>query len=206
MKTVMVILIALISSVRMCAQVQELQQLKLDLEKLAQFKLILSQMKSGYQVLQNGYNGIRDIGKSNFNLHQDYLEGLLLVSPSVKNNPAVNRVYNTQTQIIIDSKSLLSDLRKSQVFTVSELNEVTLACKNITDVVGVDAELLLSVLTPGKFRMSDGERTEVMGTMEQSVQKQAAKLKGLSDEYLKLMMLRRQNRRDMESLKGLSKQ
>lgn len=206
MKTVMVILIALISSVRIYAQAQELQQLKLDLEKLAQFKLMLSEMKSGYQVLQSGYNGIRDIGKSNLNLHQNYLDGLLLISSSVKNNPAVNRVYNTQTQIIIDSKSLLSDLRKSQVFTVSELNEVTLACKNITDVVGVDAELLLSVLTPGKFRMSDGERTEVMGTMEQSVQKQAAKLKGLSDEYLKLMMLRRQNRRDMESLKGLSKQ
>ncbi len=205
MKTVMVFIMGLLSFMRLYAQAQELQQLKLDLEKLAQFKLMLSEMKSGYQTLQNGYNGIRDIGKSNFNLHQNYLDGLLLVNPSVKNNPVVGRVYNTQTKIVSDSKTLLWDLQKSGVFTAGELNEVTIACKNITDVVGVDAELLLSVLTPGKFRMSDGERTEIMGAMEQSVQKQAAKLKVLSDAYTKLMMLRGQNRRDMESLKGLSK-
>ena len=205
MKTVMVILIALMGSVRMYAQAQELQQLKLDLEKLAQFKLMLSEMKSGYQTLQNGYNGIRDIGKSNFNLHQDWLDGLLLVNPSVKNNPAVKRVYNVQMQIVSDSKTLLLDLQKSKVFTAVELNEAAIACRSITDVVSVDAELLLSVLTPGKFRMSDGERTEIIGKMEQSVQKQAVKLKALRDEYTKLMMLRSQNRRDMESLKGLSK-
>jgi len=206
MKTVMVILVTLFGCARIYAQAQELQQLKLDLEKLAQFKLMLSEMKSGYPTLLSGYNGIRDIGKSNFNLHEDYLNGLLLVNPSVKNNPAVSRVYNAQTQIVSDSKGLLLDLQKSKVFTAVELGKAADACNGIADVVGVDAELLLSVLTPGKFRMSDGERTEIIGVMDQSVEKQAAKLKALQDEYRKLMALRLQNRRDMESLRAFSKQ
>lgn len=206
MKTVVVMIIVMSICVRLKSQTQELEQLKLNLEKLAQFKLMLSEMKSGYQTLLNGYNQVRDIGKSNFNLHQNYLDGLLLVNPTVKNNSAVTRVYNAQAQILADSKTLLQDLHKSKVFTADELTQVANRCNGIMEVVGVDADLLLSVLTPGKFRMSDGERTEIISTMEQSVQKQGVKLKALRDAYTKLMILRSQNRRDKESLRALSKQ
>ena len=45
------------------AQSTEIQQLLLNVEKLAQLKKILSNMKKGYEIVSNGYNTIKDISK-----------------------------------------------------------------------------------------------------------------------------------------------
>ncbi len=66
------------------AQSTEVQQLLLNIEKLSQLKKILSNMKKGYEIVSNGYNTIKDISKGNFNLHQDFLDGLLQISPTVR--------------------------------------------------------------------------------------------------------------------------
>jgi hypothetical protein len=58
------------------AQSAEVQQLLLNVEKLAQLKKILSNMKTGYQIVSGGYNTIKDISKGNFNLHQTSTEEL----------------------------------------------------------------------------------------------------------------------------------
>jgi hypothetical protein len=46
----------------------ELQQLLLNIEKLTQLKGILSDMKTGYQIYQQGYGSISQLSKGNFNL------------------------------------------------------------------------------------------------------------------------------------------
>ena len=51
-------------------QAQELEELALDIEKLAQFKQILSDMKKGYTILSGGYNTIKNLSQGNFNLHK----------------------------------------------------------------------------------------------------------------------------------------
>lgn len=203
MKAIVCVIVGVAICARSLAQVQELEQLRLDLEKLAQFKMMLSEMKSGYQTLSNGYNAVRDAGKANFNLHQNYLDGLLAVSPQVRNNPSVQRIYSNQQAILGSCKSLLSQARSVQVFSASELNEMVSECNAITQAVSSDAELLLSVLTPGSFRMSDGERSAVIARVDQSVRKQLDKLNALSQDYKKIMVLRLQGKRDIESLKKL---
>lgn len=203
MKSLVVLMSIFFTCGQLTSQTQELEQLRLNLEKLAQFKLMLSEMKSGYQTLFNGYNQVRDIGKSNFNLHQNYLNGLLMVNPTLKINPAIKRIFTTQKQVISASKTLLLDVQKSKLFTAVEIGQLVETCNGLVNTVAIDTELLLSVLTPGKFRMSDGERTEITHTIERSVQQQETKLKSLRDEYIKLIALRGQNRRDMESLKRL---
>ena len=55
------------------AQSTEAQQLLLNVEKLAQLKKILSNMKKGYEIVSSGYNTIKDISKGNFNLHDEFL-------------------------------------------------------------------------------------------------------------------------------------
>lgn len=203
MKTIILVLCGFAFCLSVSAQAQELQQLKLDLEKLAQFKLMLSEMKSGYQTLSNGYNSVRDIGRSNFNLHQKYLDDLLQVNPEVKNNPVVQKVYNNQQQFVSDCKTLVSRLQASGVFSSTELKEVTGDIASMGGVVNADAELLASVLTPGKLRMSDAERSSVINQVDQSVQKQLVKLKALNDEYSKRMVLRLQQKRDVNAVKRL---
>src|ERR1700754_1917756 len=65
---------------RSCAQVstgQDLQQLLMDIEKLTQFKAILSDMETGYTILTQGYGAVKDISQANFNLHSSFLNSLM---------------------------------------------------------------------------------------------------------------------------------
>lgn len=67
------------------AQADEIAQLVLNIEKLSQFKQILSDMKKGYQILNGGYNTVKNIAEGNFSLHKAFLDGLMEVSPTVRN-------------------------------------------------------------------------------------------------------------------------
>lgn len=203
MKKILCFLFSLVFYLRLSAQAQELEQLRLNLEKLAQFKLMLSQMKSTYRTLENGYNAILDVDKSTFTLHQNYLDGLLLVSPTLRNNPMVNRIYNSQQRLAVDFKTLLRELSLSNVFTTAELSEVRTAFYAIEEVVNTDMKLLVTVLTPNKFRMSDGERTDVVSKIKQSIDRQVLKLNVLRDDYYKQMILRSQKKRDIGAVRKL---
>lgn len=49
----------------MNAQSAEIQQLILNIEKLSQFKKILSDMKKGYELLSGGYKTVKDMSEGN---------------------------------------------------------------------------------------------------------------------------------------------
>ncbi|MBV9986836.1 MAG: hypothetical protein JO301_04105 [Chitinophagaceae bacterium] len=204
----MKVMISVAMWVMLCAkgfsQTQELEQLKLDLEKLAQFKLMLSEMKSGYQTLVTGYNSVRDASKANFNLHQNYLDGLLAVSPQLKKDPAIQRMYQSQAAVSADARALLARLRSSGVFTGAELDEAADECRGIGEIIQADMHLLVTVLTPGKLRMTDGERADVVAQLDGTVQQQLGKLQSLSASFNKLLALRLQGKRDMQAFKKLS--
>jgi hypothetical protein len=204
MKIILWFLLTTFFCARVCAQTQELQQLRLDLEKLAQFKLMLSEMKSGYQTLTNGYNTVKDIAKSNLSLHQKYLDGLLDVSPQVKSNPTIQRAHSNRQLITVSLKNLLARIRSSGVLTSDEVGEAIAKGAEIEEVVSGDAELLQAVLTPGKLRMSDAERSALISQVDTSIQKQLAKLKALSDECTKLVIARLQKKRDVNAIKRLA--
>lgn len=205
MKTFVCLLIGISFCLRLVAQAQELQQLQLDLEKLAQFKLILSEMKSGYQGLVNGYNAVRDAGKSNFTLHQNYLNSLLLIRPELNTSPAIQRIISNQILLQSNCKTMLSSFKTSGVFSANELNEVASDCDGILSIASADFDLLNTVLTPAKMRMSDGERTTVINQVDQSMTNQIMRLKAINDEYNKTMMLRLQKKRDINMMKQLGK-
>src|SRR4051812_48291730 len=82
------------------AQEQEIQQLLLNVEKLAQFKKILQGMYDGYEILQKGYTAIKNISEGNFTIHQTFLDGLLAVSPAVRKYKRVSDVIDYQVRIL----------------------------------------------------------------------------------------------------------
>src|SRR5438552_2102449 len=87
------------------AQSYETQQLLLDVQKLAQLKQILKDMKTGYEIVSKGYSSIRDISQGNFNLHQVFLDGLLQVSPVVKNYKRVADIVSYQLRMVKEYKA-----------------------------------------------------------------------------------------------------
>lgn len=87
------------------AQSTEVQQLLLNVEKLSQFKNILSDMKKGYQIVSTGYNSVKNISQGNFSLHEVFIDGLMLVSPEVRKYHKVAGILTYQKDIVSEYKN-----------------------------------------------------------------------------------------------------
>src|SRR4051812_34257975 len=103
------------------AQTQETQQLLLNVEKLAQFKQMLADMKTGYQLISSGYNSIKDLSQGNFSLHKTFLDGLMQVSPEVRKYKRVAEIITIQLSLVREYKSALKRFKVQQIFNEQEL-------------------------------------------------------------------------------------
>lgn len=147
-----------ISWINVTAQSTEVQQLLLNVEKLAQLKKILSNMKKGYEIVSTGYNTIKDISKGNFNLHDAFLSALLQVSPTVKKYRRVADILTCQTQIVKEYRVAFRRFNSSNLFNISELNYMSNVYSNLFNKSLQNLNELTIVITAGKLRMSDDER------------------------------------------------
>jgi hypothetical protein len=145
-------------SAHVVAQSAEVQQLLLNVEKLAQLKKILSNMKKGYEIVSGGYNTIKDISKGNFNLHQAFLDGLMQVSPSVKKYKRIGEIISFQTQLVKEYKSAFRRFDASNLFNENEIKYMGNVYSNLFNKSLQNLEELAMIITAGKLRMSDDER------------------------------------------------
>jgi hypothetical protein len=140
------------------AQTEEVQQLLLNVEKLAQLKQILNDLYKSYEIVSKGYNAISDISKGNFNLHKTFLDGLMEVSPLVKNYRKVGAIISSQLRIVKEYKSAFNRFKADKNFTIEELRYIGSVYQNLFDKSLKDLEALAMVLTSGNLRMTDDER------------------------------------------------
>ena len=158
-KCIMIMWIILFSfSGKVVAQSTEIQQLLLNVEKLAQLKKILSNMKKGYEIVSTGYNTIKDISKRNFNIHQAFLDGLIQVSPAVRKYKKIAEIISYQTQLVKEYKSAFRRFDASNLFNTNEIRYMDNVYTNLFNKSLQNLEELTMVITAGKLRMSDDER------------------------------------------------
>src|ERR1700744_781946 len=100
MKKIKIMIACVLLSFGARAQTADLTQLILDIEKLTQLKGILTDMKTGYTIIDGGYNQVKSIADGNFNLHSTFLNGLLLVSPAVAKYGRVANIIFAQGYIV----------------------------------------------------------------------------------------------------------
>src|SRR6185312_854186 len=155
---VMVWFILFSFSGQVVAQSTEIQQLLLNVEKLAQLKKILSNMKQGYDIVSNGYSAIKDISKGNFNLHEAFLDGLMQVSPTVRKCKKVGEIIIFQTQLVKEYKSAFRRFDASNLFNANEIKYMGNVYTNLFNKSLQNLDELTMVITEGKLRMSDDER------------------------------------------------
>ena len=160
MKKRLVILWAVLISFtsQVAAQSAEVQQLLLNIEKLAQLKKILSNMKKGYEIVSTGYNTIKDISKGTFNIHQTFLDGLMEVNPAVRKYKRIGDIISLQTQLVKEYKSAFRKFQGSNLFNENELKYMGTVYSNLFTKSLQNLDELAMVITAGKLRMSDDER------------------------------------------------
>lgn len=190
-------------SLKAHAQAQELEQLSLDIEKLAQFKQILSDMKKGYDVINNGYGTIKSISQGSFNLHNTYLTGLLGVSPAIRNYSRVADIINCEELILSEYKSAYSSFQSSGRFSPEELNYLSMVYKNLFNESIDDLNQLTTVITDGKLRMSDDERMENIDRIDRDMQDKLSFLRLFNQQNAALDAQRLQQQKENQQLKQL---
>lgn len=179
------------------AQSYEAQQLLLDFTKLIQMKQILSDMKTGYQVLSKGYTTVRDISKGNFNLHQAFLDGLWLVSPAVREYWKIPGIIQSEARIVQEYREAFRRYQQSGYFHPEELIYLATVYKNLFDESLKDLDDLTNIVTANKFRMSDEERLRSIDHIYQAMQDKLGFLKQFNNRAAILALQRAGEHRDV---------
>ncbi|WPU94807.1 TerB family tellurite resistance protein [Mucilaginibacter sabulilitoris] len=185
------------------AQSQELQQLLLDIEKLTQMKSILADMKTGYQIYQQGYGTISSLSKANFELHDVYLTGLLAISPTVRKYGRIAAIISMQASLVSEYKSKLGLFRRSRTFSINELDYMSSVYSRLASETLNDAENLTHILTAGELRMSDADRIKSIDRIYSSGFDRLQFLRSFNNQGIVLSLQRTKEVNDNQNLKRL---
>lgn len=165
-----ILLLGIVWSMKSQAQTQEIAQLLLNVEKLAQFKSILQNMYDGYKTLSDGYNKVRDVASGNFKLHQLFLDGLYAVSPEVRKYWRVADIIDMQLKVLEEKRKALAMFRSADIFSAGNMEVLEKTLGKLSSGSLDELEELILILTGGETRMSDAERLEIIDRLHERMQ------------------------------------
>lgn len=182
------------------AQSDEIQQLVLNVEKLAQLKEILSNLEKSYRILEGGYQTIKGLSEGNFKLHQVFLDRLLEVSPVVQDYQRVKVILTRQRQMIYG----LEQLRRQALgpLRVEEYTYLEAAFRRLYEQSLANVNSLMLLLTPRQLRMNDAERLSAIDVLYEQSEHQYRFMRQFTQQT-KLLIESRQ--REKASLEGLQR-
>lgn len=187
------------------SQSQEIQQLILNIEKLTQFRQILKDMKKGYEILNGGYNTVKDLSKGNFNLHETFLDALMQVSPTVKNYKRVGDIINYQLLLVKEYKTSIKRLRNSGNFNTGEIAYFEKVYSNLLKESLQNIDQLTSVVTANKMRMSDDERLTAIDKIFNNMQDKVLFLRNFNSNTSILSLQRSKEVNDVRAIRSIYK-
>lgn len=205
MKKIIVLLIVLsnCTASKLSAQSEEVQQLLLNVEKLAQFKQILSDMKKGYQVISTGYSTIKNLSQGNFNLHKTFLDGLMMVSPSVKKYKRIADIIQNQIVIVREYKNAFNRFKRNDNFNPDEIMYLGDVYTNLFKQSLNDLDELAIIVTDNKVRMSDDERLQAIDRIFNNMQDKLLFLRHFNNNTTILAVQRAREKNDAATMKKI---
>lgn len=188
------------------AQSDDVQQLILDIQKLTQLKSILKDMQQGYIIISKGYAAVSDIAKGNFNLHEIFLDGLMAISPAIKNYSSVKEIISYQTEIVKEHKSAYNRFAMSRHFNADEINYIGKVYSNLFKESLKNLDALLMVITASNLRMNDAERLKSIDKIHENMLDQLIFMRQFNNNTAVLVLERAKESNDagvMQSLYSL---
>ena len=185
------------------SQSQEAKQLLLDVEKLAQLKNILTDLKKGYEIVSGGYTAIKNLSEGNFNLHNNFLSSLLEVSPTVKKYKRIADIVSTQLKIVSQSKSAFGQLKASGKFTIDEISYIQTVYSNLFNQSLKNLDALASIVTANTMRMSDDERLSAIDNVWKETENQFGFLQHFNNQAKVLALQRAKEQNDISTMNQL---
>ena len=191
------------SAKRSEAQDQDMEQLILDIQKLSQFKSILTDMEKGYADLSAGYGVVKGIAQGSFNLHEVFLDGLYLVSPVVRQYVRVADILAAEERILSEYKSAYRRFAASNQFNPHELDYMIGVYGQLTRQALQQMTNLLNVITYSKLRMSDAERLAAIDWIYRDTDDKLVFLESFNRKTTMLQLQRTKEQHYNQTLKNL---
>nr|WP_294991621.1 hypothetical protein [uncultured Sediminibacterium sp.] len=181
-------------------QAQELEQLKLNLEKLLQLKLMLARAKQGYEVLQNGYNALRDAVKGNYALHKQEMDRLMMVSGQVKRMATIKKMQRDAVAVQYEFEGWYKYVQLAKVFNASELLQINERYSGYAAMMADDAAQVQLVVSPNVLRMNDAERMDVITRLSENSFATCKKIGRLIQEQSLVALKMIRHKKDREAM------
>ena len=185
------------------AQSTDMVQLILDIEKLTQLKGILTDMKTGYQMINGGYNQVKSIAQGNFNLHQAFLNGLLAVSPAVAGYCRVADIVLEQGYIVTEYTRTYGQVKQSGRLSADELAYLGNVYTALLQQSLLNLSQLADILTAGKLRMSDDERLQAIDHIYADTDDKLTFLRHFGRQAIILTVQRQNEQNDIHGIQNL---
>ena len=185
------------------AQSTEIQQLLLNYEKLNQLKNILSDMKKGYKPVSKGYTAIKDISQGNFNLHEAFIDGLMVVNPAIKNYKRVVDIISYQKNIVREYKTAFIRFKQNGSFSPDEIEYLGKVYGQLFNKSIQNLDELATVITSSKLSMSDDERLQAIDRIFADTEDKLQFLRNFNIQANLLAIQRSREKRDVATMQQL---
>ena len=203
MKTFFLALLLGLGCARAKAQTTDLVQLILDIEKLTQLKGILADMKTGYNLINGGYNQVKSIVKGNFNLHQTFINGLLAVDPAVAKYGRVADIILEQGAMVTEYQRTFTLAKQSGRFNANEIAYLGNVYTTLLQQSMLNLSRLADILAAGKLRMSDDERLRAIDRIYADTDDKLTFLRHFDHEATLLAIQRQNEQNDLRGIQNL---
>lgn len=181
----------------------EMKQLLLNIEKLAQMKAHYQTMVQGYRTLENGYRQVNDLVKGNFLLHQEYLDGLWAVRPSVRQYGRIQTIVQRHRQMVDEYRIVLQQLQSARMLKTQELQGLQSSMAAVVNRSNGLLDDMMLVLTPGKLRMNDEERIGLINRVDEEGSELLQQFRSIVNGYSSLVDRRMLRQREVKSIRSL---
>lgn len=128
------------------------------LKQLALLKVYIGYVKKGVTVVRRGLNTVENVKNGEFNLHKDFFSYLDNVNPLIANSAKVADIIAYQIFILRQLNEVNRYCRGHGKFTAEEVRYVADVYANMLVLCDANLAELLSIIKPGKTKMTDDER------------------------------------------------
>jgi hypothetical protein len=160
-------------------------------------------MKTGYEIYQQGYGAISSISKGNFNLHNNYLTGLMAISPGVRNYGRIAEIISMQANLLGEYKRKYKQFQQSGTFSIGELEYISRVYSRLVSESLDNIGELTNVITANKLRMSDAERIKAIDRLFETSSAKVQFLRSFNNQGMMLSLQRSKAAAETRTLKQI---
>lgn len=184
-------------------QAAEAQQLILNWEKLNQLKQILDNMYKGYKILDKGYTTIKNIAEGNYTIHDAFIDGLMLVNPSIRNYKRIPFIIDYQKLLLKEYQRAYNRFKQDPNFKLDELEYLANVYSFLFDASLRNIDELMMIITSTKLSMSDDERMQAIDRIFFDMEDKLIFLRTFNNNTQLLAVQRARSRNDVETMRKL---